>query len=133
MKTKVAATVGTIMLWFPILAPVLLTGIVLVSKRVFLFDYLMPAELFPIALIGAGLLFWAASQAHFPKKLIGWGICVAALSLLSGQVFAMVTGAVSGAMNTWQLIFIYGTIALYTVSILVIGTLGVQLLQKIFR
>jgi hypothetical protein len=54
--TKVLAIVGTVLVWFPILAPVLLSVVVLIKGRVFHFDYLMPAELFPAILVGGGLL-----------------------------------------------------------------------------
>ncbi len=40
-------------------------------ERIFRFDYLMPAELFPATLVGGGLLIWAALRAHSRRRLIG--------------------------------------------------------------
>jgi hypothetical protein len=54
--TKVLAIAGAALLWFPILAPIVLSAVVAIARHVFLFDYLMPAELFPSALVGGGLL-----------------------------------------------------------------------------
>ncbi len=52
--TKILAFVGTALVWFPIVAPFLLSAARLIQARRFLFDYLMPAELFPAVLVGGG-------------------------------------------------------------------------------
>ena len=64
LLTKVLAVVGTILVWFPILAPVVLGIAALFTRGRFLFDFLMPAELFPFALAGSLLLLWASRHAH---------------------------------------------------------------------
>ena len=71
--TKVLAMVGTILVWIPILFTILTSVIGTMSTNVFRFDYLMPAELFPVALVGNLLLLWAAQRARYQRKLIGWG------------------------------------------------------------
>ncbi|HEX6384498.1 MAG TPA: hypothetical protein VF177_07500, partial [Anaerolineae bacterium] len=58
--TRILAIVGTVLVWLPILAPVMFSMAAIIEERVFRFDYLMPAELFPVALVGGGLLIWAA-------------------------------------------------------------------------
>jgi hypothetical protein len=50
--TIILAILGTVLVWFPILAPVLLSVAAIIKERPFRFDYLMPAELFPAALVG---------------------------------------------------------------------------------
>ncbi len=72
--TKVLTIVGVILVWFPILAPVLLSLIALGAMRVFRLDYLMPAELFPFALVGGLLLVWAALRAHSRLGIIAWSL-----------------------------------------------------------
>ena len=57
--TKILAIAGTALVWFPILAPVLLAIAAFIGEGRFLLDYLMPAELCPVALLGGGLLLWA--------------------------------------------------------------------------
>lgn len=94
--TKILAIAGTALVWFPILAPVLLSLALLVKERVFRVDYLMPAELFLAALVGGGLLIWAALRARSPWRLIGWGLGIAVGLLVGGQALAVLTGLASG-------------------------------------
>jgi hypothetical protein len=76
--TKTLAIAGTALVWFPILAPILLSVVFIITNHVFRSDYLMPAELFLLALVGGGLLIWAALRAHSRQRLIGWGLGIAA-------------------------------------------------------
>ena len=69
--TKALAVVGTVLVWIPILAPALFSAAFLIRTRMFRFDYLMPAEIFPVALVGGGLLLWAALRARSRRGLIG--------------------------------------------------------------
>lgn len=110
--TKILAIVGTALVWFPILAPVLLSVIVFPRRRVFHLDYLMPAELFPVALAGGGLLLWAALRARSRRGLVGWGLGLAAGMLVGGQGLAVVTGLASGEREPagvwWALVIAMG-------------------------
>jgi hypothetical protein len=63
--TKILAIAGTLLVWFPILAPILFFVPGMMRRRMFHFDYLMPAELFPFVLMarqnqggGSGHLCW---------------------------------------------------------------------------
>ena len=58
---------GQILAWLPIAAPILFSGARLGRGGMFRFDYLMPAELFPLVLVGGGLLLWAALRMPDPK------------------------------------------------------------------
>ena len=62
--TKILAIAGTVLVWLPILAPILFTTIRFIQRHMFRFDYLMSAELFPAVLVGGGILLWAALRAH---------------------------------------------------------------------
>ena len=66
--TKILAGTGTALVWFPLLAPVLLSVILLITEGVFRLDYLIPAELFPLAGGGGILLVWAALRARLRKS-----------------------------------------------------------------
>ena len=77
--TKMLAIAGTALVWFPNLAPVLLSVIGFITERMFRFDYLMPAELFPVALVGGFLLLWAALRARSRRGLIGGSLGGAAV------------------------------------------------------
>src|SRR5512140_1418515 len=106
--TWILAVVGTVLVWFPILAPILLLLASLISDHMFRFDYLIPAELFPVELIGGGLLLWAVLRAHAYVKVVGWGFGLAIAFLVGGQALAVVTGLTTGATRPdgWQWILV---------------------------
>ena len=133
--TKILAIVGTMLVWFPILAPVLLSVAVIIQERMFRFDYLMPAELFPATLVGGGLLIWAALRARSRRRLIGWGLGIAVGLLVGGQVLAVVTGLASGEAEPagWWWALVLASIVIYTLALVVIGVGGVLVLRDLFK
>ena len=136
--TKILAIVGTALVWFPILAPVLLSVAGIIKGRMFGFDYFMPAELFPATLIGGLLLIWAALRAHSRRRLIGrgFGIAVGAVGLLYVcSVLAEVTGLLaSGKIDPagWRA-FVFALIGVYSLALVVIGVGGALLLRDLFK
>jgi hypothetical protein len=133
--TKILAIVGTVLVWFPILAPILLSVAVFVAERAFRFDYLMPAELFPAALVGGGLLIWAAQRARSRRGLIGWSLGIAAGLLVGGQELSVVTGLASGATEPagWWWALVLASLVVYSLALVVIGVGGVLLLRDLFK
>ncbi|MEJ5202001.1 MAG: hypothetical protein WHV66_07165 [Anaerolineales bacterium] len=133
--TKVLAVSGAVLVWFPIAAPVLLAFTALITKGRFLFDFLMPAELFPLVLLGGGLLFWAALRAHTRRKLIGWGLGTAAASLVLAQGLAVITGLASGEHEAegWRFALVLSFMAVFWAALLALGVGGVWLLREIFK
>lgn len=133
--TQLLAIAGAALVWFPILTPAVLSAVSLVTRPVFRFDYLMPAELFPVALPGGGLLLWAALRARARRGLIGWGLAIAIVALVGGQALAVVTGLASGAAEPagvwWALVL--GAIAVYTLALVVLGLAGIRLLRDLFK
>ncbi len=51
--TKILAIIGTILVWFPILMPILISAVVLIGERIFRLDFMMPAELGLFILAGS--------------------------------------------------------------------------------
>lgn len=131
---KMLAVTGAALVWFPVLAPLVLSLVRSFSMDVFRLDYLMPAELFPLALVGGGLLLWAALRTGIYGKLVGWALGIAAGSLVAGQVVAALTGLASGAVGPggWQWVLVLATLALYTLMLLVMGITGLLLLRDLF-
>lgn len=131
--TKILAITGAVLVWFPILAPVLLSVVKFIQGRIFHFDYLMTAELFPVILVGAGLLMRAAFRAHSRRGLIGWGLGIAVALLVLGSVLATVTGLASGETEPagfwWGLVLV--TIVGYSLALVVIGAGGLLLLRDL--
>jgi hypothetical protein len=135
LLTKTIGIVGTILAWFPILAPILFSLAFLVQAGILRFDYLMPAEFFSVALSGGVLLIWAALRAHSRLRLIGWSTGLAAGLLVGGQALAVATGLASGETEPsgfwWALVV--ASLALYSLALIGIGVGGVLLLRDLFK
>jgi hypothetical protein len=133
--TKVLAIVGTVLVWFPILAPVLLAILLFATEGRFLFDYLMPAELGLFALAGSGLLLWATLRAHSHVKLVAGGIGIAVLVLVGGQWLAVATGLASGETEPagWIWGLVTASLAIYSLGLILVGVGGALLLRDLFK
>ncbi len=133
--TKILAIVGTVLAWFPILAPVLLSAATMAQGRMFRFDYLMPAELFPVALVGGCLLVWATLRARSHLNLIGWGLGIAVGSLVGGQGLAVVTGLASGETEPagWQWALVLASIVVYSLALVAMSVGGLLLLRDLWK
>lgn len=133
--TKILAIAGTVLVWFPILAPILITTILFVQEQIFRFDYLMPAELGLFAFGGGILLLVAAIRAHSHAKLIGWGLGIAFLLIIGGQALAVVTGLADGSteIGGWQWILVLGALILYALAVIEVGIGGILLLRDVFK
>ena len=133
--TKILAILGTVLIWFPVLAPLILGLGSLIRDGRYLFDYLMPAELFPFALLGGMLLVWASTRAHSYRKLIGWGLVIAVILLFGGQALAVVTGLASGETEPTPLLMtlVLVPILIYALLLAVVGVGGILLVRDLFK
>ncbi|MBN1811399.1 MAG: hypothetical protein JXA14_06160 [Anaerolineae bacterium] len=88
----------------------------IITERIFRFDYLLPAEFFLAALVGGGLLVWAALRARSRRRLIGWGLGIAVGLLVGGQALAVVTGLASGETEPtgWWWVLVLASIVVYS-------------------
>jgi hypothetical protein len=132
---KTLAIAGTALVWFPILAPIFFSLASLIDNHEFRFDYLMPAELFVFALVGGGLLIWAAVRVHARQKIIGWGLGIAVGMLIGGQGLAVVTGLASGETEPvgWRWVLVLATLVIFSLALIATGIGGILLLRDIFR
>ncbi len=132
--TKVLAIAGTVLVWFPILAPVFFSIERFIRARRFMIDYLMPAELFPAVLLGGLLLLWAAFRLKRQRKLTGGSLAAAIVLPLLGGVIATATGLASGetAMGGWQSALVIAFFALYILAVILLGVAGILLLREVF-
>ena len=131
--TKVLAVAGTVLVWIPILFTIITAVIGTIRDRVLRFDFLMPAELFPVALVGALLLLWAAQRARSQRKLIRWGLVAMVVFLFGGQAIAIVSGLASGAVEPtgWPWALAISSIALYTLALIEVCIAGVLLVREV--
>jgi len=133
--TRILAVAGTLLVWLPILAPVLFSLGLMLRAHMFRFDYLMPAELFLFVLAGGGLLLWASLRAGSRRALIAWGLGLAVALLIGGQALAVATGLASGEAEpagfSWALVV--GSLAGYSLAVIAMGIGGVLLLRDLFK
>jgi hypothetical protein len=133
--TKILAAAGTVLVWLPVLAPVAFSAVRLIRGGIFLFDYLMPAELFPSALAGGALLFWAAFRAKARISLIGWSLGSAVFLLVGSQALAVTTGLASGAADPsgWVFAVVLGALVVFVLALVALAVGGALLLRDVFR
>ena len=136
--TKVLAIIGTVLVWLTLLSPFILWLLFSawrgsISFRYF--DYLMPAELFLVALVGGLLLVWAALRARRYRLLIGCSLGLAVLALVGGQGLAVLTGLASGEIgqDSWQWVLVLATLGVYWLALVGLGVGGVLLWRDLTK
>jgi hypothetical protein len=132
---KSLAVFATILVWLPLLAPFIFGVTLLGRTGVFRFDYLIPAELFPIVFVGSLLLCLVSIRTKIQRTLIGWGFLAAIIMLFGSQGLAVITGVASGGVDTaswWEAIVLSGII-LFDLALLMVGVGGVLLIRRLFK
>jgi len=129
----VLAVTGDLLVWFPIMAPILLTVFAYIRIQRFRFDYLMPAELFLSVLLGAILLIIVSLKTKRRQKLIIGSISLMIVLLFGGQALAMVTGLASGEteMGGWEWALVLGAIIGYDLLVAALGIAGILLIRDL--
>ena len=133
--TMILAIAGTVFVWLPILAPIFFSAVRFSQSRMFRFDYLMPAELFPAALIGGILLLWAALRARAYRRLIGWSLGISVVLLFAGQALAVVTGLASGETEAvgWPWALVVASLVIYILAVIAMAVGGILLLRGLLK
>ncbi len=134
LAARILAILGTVLVWLPLLAPLFFDVARLAGTGRFQFDYLMPAELFPVVLVGSVLLIVAAVLARSYRRLIIGGFVLAVVLLVGGQALAVVSGLASGETQPqgiwWALVV--ALFVLYICALIALGTGGILLLRRLF-
>lgn len=136
--TKILAVVGTSLVWLVLLTPVFFWLLFSLRRGVFSlehFDYLIPAELFLVALVGGSLLVWAAWRTRHLLKLIAGSLVLAIVALFSGQVLAVLTGLASGETKPggWEWALVLGSIVIYILALVGMGAGGILLCKELVK
>jgi peptidoglycan/LPS O-acetylase OafA/YrhL len=133
--TKFLAIAGTVLVWFPLLAPILLSVIFFLQEQIWRIDYLMPAELFFSFLLGSGLLLWASFRSHSQVRVVAWGLGLAVFMLFAGQAIAVATGLASGEAEPagWRLGMVMASLIVYIGGMILVGLAGIFLIRDLFR
>lgn len=129
------AVIGTVLVGFPLAAPIGLMVAFLVAGGGFHFDFLMPGELFFLALAGGVVLFAASLIARRRRWLIGVSLGAAVLLFAVTSGSAIWTGLASGRTEAagWPLAVVAGSYGLYVAAVIVLLVAGVLLCRDVFR
>jgi len=125
--SKILAIIGTVLIWIPILAPVVFGLVSLGMDGIYRFDYLMPAELGIVVFVGGALLLWAALRAKSRRGIIAWGIGIAAGSITVLNAIGDVE------LGSLELAIVVGLLIAYSLAIVVMGVGGVLLWMDLFK
>lgn len=133
--TRLLALAGAVLVWLPIVVTVALSAPGALRGGALHVDYLMPAELFPAALAGGGLLLWASLRTGSHRALIGGCLGLMLLFLFGGQALAVVTGLASGAREPtgWPWLVLVGSLIGYVAMVIALGVAGILLVGDVFR
>jgi len=125
--SKILTIIGTVLVWIPILAPVVFGFVSLVMDGIYRFDYLMPAELGILVFVAGGLLLWGAIRARSQQGIIAWGLGIAAGTM--AILFAF--GDVEPGSLRWGIAI--GLLVFYSLSIVAMGVGGTLLWSGLFK
>lgn len=125
--SKILTVIGTVLVWIPILAPVVFGFISLGMDGIYRFDYLMPAELGILVFVAGAILLWGTIRARSQQKIVSWGLGIAVASI--AILFAI--GDVEPGSLRWGIAI--GLLVAYTLSIVGMGIGGILLWKELFR
>ncbi len=125
--SKILDIVGTVLVWIPVLAPVVFGFVSLGIDGTYRFDYLMPAELGILAFVGGVSLLWAAIRFKSRQGIIAWGLGITAGSI---AILMAVRDVAPGSLE-WVLVI--GLLIAYSLAIVVMGIGGVLLWRDLFK
>lgn len=132
--TKSLAIVGTVLVILPILAPVVLGLTSMGAGGGFMVDYLMPFEIYPVALVGVGLLVWASFRAHARRAAVG----IAIAGMIGGVLLAGVAAELTGIANSveqleqWRYVLVSVIAAVSLASQVGLAVIGTLLTRDLF-
>lgn len=95
--TVTLALAGTALAWFPILAPIAFALVAFITRGRFLFDYLMPAELFFLVFAAINVLAQVTGLASGATEPTGWPWLLVMASLVVYWL-AVITIGVGGLL-----------------------------------
>jgi len=125
--SKILTIIGTVLVWIPILAPVVFGFVSLVTDGIYRFDYLMPAELGILVFVAGGLLLWGAIRARLQQGIIAWGLGIAA----GAMTILFAFGDVEPGSLRWGIAI--GLLVVYSLSIVAMGVGGILLWRGLFK
>ena len=132
---KTLAITGTVIVLSPFAFMIITSIAGSIRMGVFRMDYLIPAEMAPLVLLGALMIFWSALLSKYNLKLIIITMAAAMIFLIGSMVIAAASGLASGAMEpkgtVWAVVII--TLILYGITTAGIGVEGIMVIKRLFK
>jgi hypothetical protein len=134
--SKILVIAGTILVLLPIAFMVVTAVVGSVMRTQFLWDYMIPGEVFPIVLAGMAVLMWAALREHTLVKAIGWTAGGTLFLLIASQALAVITGLANGTIALerapfWMAV-VSGMLIAYDLGVAWMGYWGIKLWASVF-
>lgn len=135
LVARILAVVGVVLTAIPLVAPLVLGAIVSILSGVPRLDYLMPGELFPLAVAGGVLLVVAAFLLRRRRVLAGVIAGAMVLLFVAVGIAAGLTGLASGAhpADGWRLGLVATVYVGYVAAVAALVVCGVCLAVGAFR
>lgn len=132
---RALAVIGTVLAWLPIVFTLLASLAGSARAGRLRFDYLLPAELAPVVLLGGLLLVVAAALCRRRRAPLGWSLGIALAALVAMSVVAVATGLASGAIEPegLPLLAVNGLLGLYVLAVVALGVTGLRLVGDVYR
>lgn len=133
--SRVLAIAGSVFVLLPVAAPFIFLVPSLGREGGPVFDFLLPGELFPLALVGGLLIFWASRREKLRVKLITLSFAGSLVALVGSQALAVALGLASGRTPAkgLPLIAVLVVYALYPLGLAALGAGGILLAKDIGR
>jgi hypothetical protein len=133
--SRVLAIAGTVLAWLPLAAPLFFAFVSLASDGRFRLDFLMPAEVFPVALVAGAVLLSAAILARSHVRWIAASLAAAVLLLVASQAIAWFTGLASGRIEAvgWPWALTLAALVGYELAVAALGVGGARLIHGLFQ
>lgn len=129
------AITGTVIVLVPFAFMIRTSAIVSIRTGIFRMDYLIPAEMVPLVLLGALMIFWAALLSKHHVKLIISTMATAMVFWIGSMATAAASGLASGATEpkgtVW--VVVIAMIVLYSISAAGIGVEGIMVIKRLFK
>ncbi len=131
---KIFGIGGTVAVWAPTVIMLITSLIGSLSAGAFHMDFLLPAELFLIELVGMLLLVFASwKEGRLFAPILGLSIgAIACMATI--VIFAEATGMANGTVNPlpWMLVVIYTFTGLMSLGFIGVGLLGLKFTLHLF-
>ena len=125
--TRVLAIIGTVLLWLPVILVVVLT-VGGVPKEVgwLPFSAVGAMDMFPVVVLGGGVLLWAALRARSHRKVLGLSLAAPVGSIVFGVVWSQPVPT-----GVWVLLVTMALIVLYWIGLLIAAVSGISLVRSL--